>query len=53
MAQGEGGLDFWGVLLGSSWAVISGFISRVTIVIGHIKRLITLLITTHEPPCRV
>ena len=34
-------------LLGVSWVVISGVISRVTI---HIRRLITLLITTHEPP---
>ena len=33
---------------GTSWVVISGVISRVTI---HIRRL-TLLITTHEPPSR-
>ena len=34
-------------MLGGSWVVISGVISRVTIpIIGHI----TLLITTHEPP---
>ena len=33
--------------LGGSWVVISGVISRVTI---HIRGLITLLITTHEPP---
>ena len=34
-------------LLGGSWVVISGVISRVTI---HVRGLITLLITTHEPP---
>ena len=39
-------------VLGGSWAVISGVISRVTIVITHIGGLITLLITTHEPPSR-
>ena len=38
------------VLLGGSWVVISGLISRVTVVITHIKGLITPLITTHEPP---
>ena len=37
-------------LLGGSWAVISGVLSRVTIVIAHIRGLITPLITTHEPP---
>ena len=36
-------------LLGGSWVVISGVISRVTI---HIRGLITLLITTHEPPSK-
>ena len=35
---------------GGSWVVISGVISRVTIVITHIRGLITILITTHEPP---
>ena len=39
-------------LLGSSWVVISRVISRVTILITHIRGLITLLITTHEPPSR-
>ena len=34
-------------MLGGSWLVISGVISRVTI---HIRALITLLITTDEPP---
>ena len=37
-------------LLGGSWVVISGVTSRVTVVIIHIKGLITPLITTHEPP---
>ena len=37
-------------LLGGSWAVISGVISKVTIVITHIRGLITPLTTTHEPP---
>ena len=39
-----------GAVLGGSWVVISGVISRVTIVITHIGGLITPLITTHEPP---
>ena len=39
-------------LLGGSWVVISGVISRVTRLITHIRGLITLLITTHEPPSR-
>ena len=37
-------------ILGGSWLGISGVISRVTIVITHIRGLITPLITTHEPP---
>ena len=40
------------LLLGGSWVVISGVITRVTIVITHINGLITLLITTHEPLSR-
>ena len=36
-------------ILGGSWAVITG-VSRVTILITPIRGLITLLITTHEPP---
>ena len=40
-------------LLGRSWVVISGVISRVTIIIIPIKGLVTLRITTHEPPNRV
>ena len=39
-------------LLGGSWVGISGVISKVTLVIAHIRRriIITILITTHEPP---
>ena len=37
-------------LLGGSWVVISGVIIRLTIVITHIRGLITPVITTHEPP---
>ena len=37
-------------LLGGSWLVISGVISRVTIVITHIRGLIPPLLTAHEPP---
>ena len=40
-------------VLGGSWVVISGVTNRVTVVIIHIRGLITLLITTHEPPSRV
>ena len=36
-------------LLGGSWEV-SGVISRVTVIITHIRGLITPLLTTHEPP---
>ena len=32
--------------------VVSRVISKVTILITHIRGLITLLITTHEPPSR-
>ena len=39
-------------LLGDSWVVISRVISRVTILITHIRGLITLLITTPEPPSK-
>ena len=37
-------------LLWGSWVVISRVISRVTILITHIRGLVTPLITTHEPP---
>ena len=44
-------------LLGGSWVVISGVISKVTIVITQRRGLTAVLITTHEPPstlrCRV
>ena len=36
--------------LGGSWVVTSRVISRITILIAHIQGLITLLITTPEPP---
>ena len=39
-------------ILGGSWVVISGVMSRVTIVITHVRGLITQLITTHEPPSK-
>ena len=37
-------------LLGGSRVVISGVVSRITIIITHIRGLISPLITTHEPP---
>ena len=37
-------------MLGGSWVVISGVLSRVAILITHTRGLIALLITTHEPP---
>ena len=45
-------LRFVGFVLGGSWLVISGLISRVTIVTTHTKGLITSLVTTHKPPSR-
>ena len=41
-----------GFILGGSWVVISSVISRVTILISHIRGLITPLITSHEPLSR-
>ena len=42
------------VLLGGSWVVvISGDISPLVWVVSIVTLLITLLITTHEPPSRV
>ena len=41
------------VLLGGSWVVISRVISTRIWVISIVILLITLLITTHEPPSRV
>ena len=40
------------MLLGGSWVVLSGVISPLIWVITTVTRLITLLITTHEPPNR-
>ena len=37
-------------MLGGSWVVISRVLSRITRLITQIRGLITLLITTHEPP---
>ena len=44
--------SFMDFILGGSWVVISGVISRVTIVITQVRGPITPLITTHEPPSR-
>ena len=38
------------IILGGSWGGISTVLYRVTILITHIKGLMTPLITTHEPP---
>ena len=40
------------LLLGGSWLVINRVISRVTILISHIRGLLTLLIATPEPSSR-
>ena len=37
-------------LLGGSWAIMSRVISRVTILITHIRGLFTPPRTTHDPP---
>ena len=39
-------------LLGGSWVVTSGVISKVTILVTLIRGLITPPITTHEPPSK-
>ena len=39
-------------ILGGSWVVINGVISPLIWVITIVILLITLLITTHEPPSR-
>ena len=49
----EVGLGSLGWVLGGSWVVISGVTSTVTIVITHLRGLMTPRITTHEPPSRV
>ena len=41
------------VLLGGSWAVTCGAIGRVTVLITHIRGLMTPLIIAHEPPSRL
>ena len=41
------GFDLW-ALLGGSWVVISGVTSKVSIIMTHIRGLVT----THEPPSR-
>ena len=51
--EGRGWVNIWGFaglhsLLAGSWVVIN----RVTILITHIRGLITPLITTPEPPSR-
>ena len=46
-------MESLGFILGGSWVVISGVISRVTIVITQIRGHITPLITTHEPPSSI
>ena len=38
--------------LGGLWVVISGVISRATIIMTLIRGLLSLLITTHEPASR-
>ena len=43
---------FHWLILGGSWVIISGVRSRVTVVITHLRGLITPLITTPEPPSR-
>ena len=40
----------WATLLGGSWVVKSRVISKVSILLTHIRGRITPLITTHEPP---
>ena len=37
------------MMLGGSWVVINGVISRITIIITHVAGLVTLLITTPKP----
>ena len=46
------GLLYRAMLLGGSWVVISRVISTLIWVISIVILLITLLITTHEPPSR-
>ena len=46
------GNDLGPIVLGGSWVVVNGAISRVIKLISHIRGLITPLITTHEPPSK-
>ena len=39
-----------GIVLGGLWVVVSGVRSRVTILVTHIKGLITPVKPIHEPP---
>ena len=39
-------------VLGGSWVVISGIISRLTLIITHLRGLIAKITTTHEPSSR-
>ena len=41
------------MVLGGSWVDISKVLGRVTILITHIRGLITPPIAIHEPPSRV
>ena len=41
-----------GAYLGGAWVVISGARTRATVSINYIRRLITPLISTYEPPSR-
>ena len=43
---------YW-TLLGGSWVVVSTVISSITILITHIRELITPLLPTHEPPSKI
>ena len=40
------------LVLGGSWVVIRGVVSKIAILTTLIKGLITPLMTTHEPPSR-
>ena len=41
------------LLLGGSWVVRTGVISKVTILITPFTGLITPLVSTHEPPSKL
>ena len=45
-----GRLAWMATVLGGSWVVLSGVISRITSDITYIRGLMIPLITTHEPP---